>query len=90
MTSDHRRAKKLAEEISNLPGVELNPDLIETDIIIFNLKRSDMTIHQFLDKLKNLGVLALATQGGVRFVTHKDIDGSDVDHAIEAMKNILL
>lgn len=90
LEDDHFRAKKLAQEISRLPGVVLNPDLIETDIIIFNLDRSDITIPQFLDKLRKLGVLALATQGGVRFVTHKDVDDSDVDHAIEAMKHILL
>lgn len=90
LEEDHRRAEKLAREISRLPGIELNPELIETDIIIFNLVRSDITIPQFLDKLKNSGVLALATQGGIRFVTHKDVDDSDVDHAIEAMKNILL
>jgi len=90
LEEDHRRAKRLALEISRLPGIELDPDLIETDIIIFDLVRSDITIPQFLDKLKNFGILALATQGGVRFVTHKDVDDSDVDHAIEAMKNILL
>jgi len=90
LEDDHRRAKKLAQEIARLPGIELNPELIETDIIIFNLVRSDITIPQFLDKLKISGVLALATQGGIRFVTHKDVDDSDVDHAVEAMKHILL
>lgn len=90
LAEDHRRAKRLAREISRLPGIELNPDLIETDIIIFDIVHSDLTIPQFLDKLKALGVLALATQGGVRFVTHKDVDDADVDHAIEAIKHILL
>ncbi|MBN2244719.1 MAG: threonine aldolase, partial [Candidatus Aminicenantes bacterium] len=90
LEEDHLRAKKLAREIYQLPGVVLDPDIIETDIIIFNLDRSDMTISQFLDKLSNLGVLALATQGGIRFVTHKDLDDSNVDHAVEAMRSILL
>lgn len=90
LKDDHLRAKKLAQEISQLPGIVLDPDLIETDIIIFNLDRNDITVHQFLDKLRDLGVLALATHGGVRFVTHKDVDDTDVDHVVEAMKNILL
>lgn len=86
---DHARAKKLAEAISRRPGVTLDPDEIETNIIIFGFSHPKVTVSGFLSELKKRRVLALATSGGIRFVTHKDIDDEDVERAIAAFKEIL-
>jgi len=89
LKEDHERAKKLATYISELPGVKLNPESVQTNIIIFGLEHPKLSIPEFLAKLKELKILALATTGGVRFVTHKDIDDADVEKAMEAFKKIL-
>jgi threonine aldolase len=90
LKEDHERAKKFALAIHELPGISLNPDNIETNIIIFGFNHPKISIPEFLEKLKNFEVLALATTGGrIRFVTHKDIGDKDIDKAISAFQKIL-
>ena len=89
LKEDHERAKKLAVAIAELPGISLNPEHIQTNIIIFGLEHSRISIPEFLAKMKERGVLALATTGGIRFVVHKDIGDEDIDRAISAFHKIL-
>lgn len=86
---DHRRARRLAEGLAELPGVKLVPEEIETNIVIFGFSHPRMSVPELLSVLARRKVLALATSGGVRFVTHKDIDDEDVDRAIGVMAEIL-
>jgi len=86
---DHARAKRLAEAIAGLPGLWLNPEEVETNIIIFGFNHPRLTIPQFLAALKERRVLALATTGGIRMVTHKDIDDEDVERAVAAFRALL-
>jgi threonine aldolase len=90
LKDDHVRAKRLAVEIANLPGIDLNPDLIQTNIVIFGFNHPTLTITEFLSKLREYKVLALATTGGIRFVTHKDVDDKDIEKAVQAFKKSLL
>ncbi len=89
LKEDHDRAKKLALAISELPGIEMNPENIETNIIIFGFNHPKLTIPVFLEQLKEREILALAARGGIRFVTHKDINDEDVDKAIDAFRQLL-
>ncbi|MDP2916146.1 MAG: GntG family PLP-dependent aldolase [Candidatus Aminicenantes bacterium] len=89
LIEDHQRAKKLAAAIAGLPGVSLDPNKIETNIIIFGFSHPKYSVAQFLSELKERGILALATGGGIRFVTHKDVDDEDVERAFAAFKTIL-
>jgi threonine aldolase len=89
LKEDHERAKKLALSIAGLPGIILNPDHVETNMIIFDLSHPSLTILDFLAKLEERKILALDTKGGIRFVTHKDIDDDDIDRAYSAFQDIL-
>jgi threonine aldolase len=86
---DHRRAKRLALAIAGRPGVALDPATIESNILIFGFSHSRLSCAGFLDELAKRRVLALAIAGGVRFVTHKDIDDEDVDRAVAAFAELL-
>lgn len=89
LKEDHERAKKLALAIAELPGVKLDTEWIQTNIIIFGFEHPQLSIPELLTRLREHKILALATTGGVRFVTHKDVDDEDVDRAVEALKKIL-
>jgi threonine aldolase len=89
LKEDHERAKKLALSVTGLPGIIFDPDHIETNMIIFGLSHPSLTIPAFLAKLEERRILALATSGGIRFVTHKDIDDDDIDRAYSAFQDIL-
>jgi threonine aldolase len=89
LEEDHVRAKKLASGIAGLPGVKLDPEEIETNIVIFGFAHPRIAIPEFLGRLGQRKVLALATTGGIRFVTHKDIDDEDIDRALAVFSEIL-
>jgi len=89
LKEDHLRAKTFAAGIAALPGITLDPRDIETNIVIFGFAHPRYKVPEFIAKLKDHGVLALALAGGIRFVTHKDVDDDDVERAIETFKKIL-
>jgi threonine aldolase len=89
LKEDHIRAKRLAEAIHDLPGISLNPEEVETNIIVFYFNHPRLTIPELLNRLKEKGILALGVFGGVRLVTHKDVGDEDVERAIKAFREIL-
>jgi threonine aldolase len=89
LKEDHIKAKRLAKSISELPAVKLEPDDVETDIVIFGFKHPEISVSDFLDRLKTKGILALTVPQGIRMVTNKEVDDCDVERAIAAFQEIL-
>ncbi len=89
LKDDHVRAKRLARGISGLPGVTIDPETVETDILIFGFEHPRLSCQDMLEKMKEKGILALAVSGGIRMVTHKDVGDEDVERAIKAFREIL-
>jgi threonine aldolase len=88
LADDHRRAKQLAEQIADLPGIEVNPDEVETNIMMVRLTTMDS--DTFLKKLAEQNVWALPFDDEtVRIVTHKDIDDNDIQQAIDAIRQVI-
>jgi len=85
LQDDHRRAKLLAERIADLQELRVNPQEVETNMIMLTL--NTMTSDLFLKKLAARNVLALPfTAKTVRIVTHKDIDDNDIERAVTAIR----
>jgi threonine aldolase len=89
LKDDHVRAKALARGISGLPGINIDPSTVETDIVIFGFDHPKIAAPALLEKMRERGILALAIFGGIRMVTHKDVGDEDVDRAIRAFRDIL-
>ncbi len=89
LADDHRLAKKLAEGISRFPEIKLDPVSVETDIVIFGFEHPRMNTSDFLAKLEERGILALPVPQGIRMVTNKEVDESDVERTLSAFKDIL-
>ncbi len=90
LAEDHRRARRLADGLSQIRGIRINPEEVQTNIVIFELDQSVMKVEAFLAELGKRGVLALPFgPARVRMVTHKDIDDGDVERALRAAREIL-
>ncbi|MCR4315444.1 MAG: beta-eliminating lyase-related protein [Planctomycetes bacterium] len=86
---DHRRAKKLVTEFAKLPGFPLKPEDVESNILVLKFGLPAERNNAFHAALMERGVWASNLWGqGMRFVTHRDVDDSDVDRAIQVMNEI--
>jgi threonine aldolase len=89
LAEDHRNAKRLALGLSELQGVSVNPNHVETNIVIFDVTASGLTAPQAAESTKKKGVLIHAfgkTQ--IRLVTHLGISPEDVEKALEAFRKV--
>jgi len=89
LVDDHKRAKKLAEALAIIPGINIDVAEVETDIVIFGFEHPTLSVADLLNRLEDRGVLALAVPQGIRMVTNKEVDDSDVERAATAFRDIL-
>ena len=87
---DHENAKRLAEAISHIRGLALDPSSVKTNIVIFNCQKTDMTAVELCEKLRPHGIWALdVDRYAVRFVTHCDVDRAGVERALGTVQSVL-
>ena len=85
---DHAKAKRFAEGLAELPGIQIAPDSVQTNIVFFSL--TSISAQQFADSLRKLGVLVgPAGSNLVRAVTHLDISDQQISQALQAAKQVL-
>ena len=90
LAEDHANAKRLAEGLAVLPGIVLDPAQVQTDIVIFELHREDMTPDALAERLRERGVW-LFTIGGrrLRAVTNYHVTAADIGRALEVFADVL-
>jgi len=89
MAEDHVRAKRLADGLAQIPGVEVAP--AATNILYFWLtEETPKTQDEVVDGLRERGVLLLGRlDGRFRAVTHYWITDEAIEHTIQAMRETL-
>lgn len=84
IADDHRRARELARLLSTIPGLQLRPEVIETNIVLVDTSGTGLPPDELLGHLADRGVLALGLDTNrVRFVTHRLIGDAEVGRAAE-------
>jgi threonine aldolase len=82
---DHANARLLAEALSNMEGVEIELDSVETNIVVFSLT-GGRSAAELANRLKARGVLMSAVgKDTIRLVTHLDVDRAACVAAAEAL-----
>ncbi len=85
LADDHALARVLADGLAGLPGVTIDPDDVETNIVIFEHDEPE----RLCASLKERGVIMGAVGGRrVRAVTHLDVDADGVQTALEALERV--
>jgi threonine aldolase len=88
LVEDHENAARLAEGLSELPGVRVEP--CETNIIAFELPPDGPDGAAFCAALKEERILASPVgPGRIRMVTHKDVGSIEVERALRAASTAL-
>lgn len=90
LEQDHAHAKKLAKGLADVPGIELNLDRVQTNIIFFGLKHPKIAPDAFLKHLESRGIKILTTEPGMfRAVLHREVSEEQVDCVLETVRSLL-
>lgn len=84
LPEDHANAKALARGLSKIGGITVDPDLVETNIVFFELPHGTVSANEFVLRLRSRGVgLGAFGPFKLRAVTHFDIEEQEVRAALE-------
>lgn len=86
---DHENARRLAEGVANLKGIEIDPEKVVTNIVIFSVSHPDISAGGICAKLKEEGILASAFANSIRMVTHYDVSREGIEKTINSLEKIL-
>ena len=87
---DHENAKWLAEGIAGIPGLQIDPKKVRSNIVIFDCSKTGMTAVEICDAVHEHGVWAQDTAlYSVRLVTHCDVDRAACERALAVLKEVV-
>ncbi|WP_409345861.1 GntG family PLP-dependent aldolase [Paenibacillus sp. MBLB4367] len=83
-SDDHRRARAFASLLQEIPGIRVDLDNVQTNIVMADLAGSGLGAEEAVVRLNRLGVAAYPYRGSMlRFVFHRQIGDADVVTAAE-------
>ena len=95
LADDHRRARQLAEAIHSLPGLSVDLERVQTNLVYFHLDAAHplaetqggtpLLTHRLVDE----GVQIVGTHGRYRAVLHLDVDDDGLQQAIDAFGRVM-
>jgi len=90
LKEDHEHARRLARLLQKIPTVSLDPDRVETNIVMFDLVDSSRSVQEIVASLKKEGLLLNAFGGTtIRAVTHLDVTVQDIEKAGQIFARVL-
>jgi len=84
LAEDHATAKQLAIGLANIPGMDIRPEMVETNIIHFK-PPPKISCSDYVMKMDAQGI----RMGGavrIRAVTHRMVTAADIDDALNRME----
>jgi threonine aldolase len=86
LADDHANAVRLAQGLAGLPGLDVDPGAVETNIVVFRVPDA----RGLCARLEAAGVrMGALDDRTVRAVTHLDVDAAGVDAALAAAREAL-
>lgn len=89
LAEDHANAQLLARGIAGIPGLKIDPEQAHTNIVIFDVSDSGLSIDEWMAQLKARNVLAISISNTeLRMVTHHDVSREDCETAVAAVRDV--
>jgi len=90
LADDHRRARELGALLQEVPGLDVEPAEIETNIVLVDVLGTELDPEELLQLLAERGVLGLERDTSrVRFVTHRLIGDAEIQRAAEQVAAVV-
>ena len=87
LAEDHENAKILARGLAEIPGIDIEPENVQTNLVYYSIGGD---VPAFLAALKERGVLVSGPEapGSIRMVTHYGINREDIQEVLSAISQV--
>jgi threonine aldolase len=86
LSEDHENARYMAGKLAEIPGLTVDMDAVEINMVFFRLDRPEGVLDGLTARLLERGVKINGFERGeARFVTHYGISRQDIDDAVQAL-----
>ena len=86
---DHANAKFLAKSLMGIPGVKIQPEKVQTNIVIFDVSGTGMRSNELLRRFHQQQLIGSTVNDNVvRLVTHMDVSRGDCEQAAEIIRHV--
>lgn len=89
LAEDHQHAKMLANALTKIKGFQIDPDHVETNIVVFDVSNSGLTVDEIVGKMKEKGVLLVPFGATlVRAVTSLQVTREDIEKTTQIFQEL--
>lgn len=89
LCEDHQNARYLANRIAQIPGIQIDPTRVQTNILVFDISGLGISTIELSLELKSRGVLSNGiTPTHMRMVTHVDVSREHCERAADVLAEI--
>lgn len=90
IADDHANAQRLAQGIAGIPGLSIEPERVQTNIVYFDIVSRQIKAEKLLSQLGNKGIkILLLGPSRFRAVTHYGINTEDIDFTLAGLGEIM-
>jgi threonine aldolase len=90
LADDHANATSLAQGIAQIPGLGVDLDTVQSDIVIFQVTAEHLTAAQLVAALLERGVkMSAISATRIRAVTHYGIESADIEATLHALTDAM-
>ncbi|HOM99353.1 MAG TPA: GntG family PLP-dependent aldolase [Acidobacteriota bacterium] len=86
LADDHRRARRLAEGLAEMPGFGVDLEAVETNIVVAKVAGD---VREITTRLAEEGILCSAVGPDlIRFVAHRQISDQDIEKTLTTIRDV--
>ncbi|MAG36793.1 MAG: low specificity L-threonine aldolase [Dehalococcoidia bacterium] len=89
LAEDHEHAQRLAQGLANIPGLAIDPDDVESNLVFVDVDPAWMSGREIMERSATEGVKFGGKGDRIRLVLHYGITSDDVDYALAAIERVM-
>lgn len=87
LAEDHANARRLAEGLAEIPGISLDPEDVQTNLVWFGVPEGKG--QEIAAALREEGVNMVGRDSILRMVTHYGVDADDIEFTLSATRTVI-
>jgi threonine aldolase len=90
LAEDHARAQRLAEALAGLPGLDVSPERVDTNMVLVGIVDPEDDADHAVARARDEGVLVGRMDTRiVRLALHLDVDDAKLERVIQVLRRVL-